>query len=437
MIKKIGLKQLGLFSVMLIFVLSACQKASQTGGLDLQPGSDLLTAFQTDTLTINAQVEKEDSIRTDELSTSMLGSYHDPVFGITTASICTQVSLSTSAAVFPSVFEIDSVVLSLVYADKSFYGRLVPQYFNVHELDQDLYLDTLYYSDQIPRVTGFSLVEMGSESLEIYPREEVPVRGDTLVPQLRIPLELSLGQRLMVPSVSGALDNNDNFQAYFKGVYIQTQPLDAAILNFDLVDPDSKLTIYYRDLDGDEPDTTSYDFVITSDCARYTVFDHQYGASQLNGLTSSNSLSGDINTYIQGGAGTKTRLEFPGLMNFNDIENRTVNKAELIIPYESGGRFYPQDKMFLLYKNQDGDLAILPDQVSNSIGGTVNTSDREYRFNITRYVQRILNGDLTPESLYLLSSSAGISVARVQAHGPHFNLDDKTDNMRLVITLSH
>ncbi|MCC6599309.1 MAG: hypothetical protein IT223_01385, partial [Crocinitomicaceae bacterium] len=157
----------------------------------------------------------------------------------------------------------------------------------------------------------------------------------------------------------------------------------------------------------------------------------------LSGLTTDNPLDGSTSCYIQAGAGIKTRLDFPHLSDFNSLVGRTVNKAELVIPFEPGDRFYPQDKLFLLYKNQQGSLQILPDQTMQTIGGGVNLFHNEYRFNISRYIQKVLNDEISPEAIYLLSSSAGVSVNRVFAHGPLFSSEDKRENMRLIITLTN
>ncbi|MCC6600398.1 MAG: DUF4270 family protein, partial [Crocinitomicaceae bacterium] len=273
---KNSLSLTGLFSFLSLLFLSACQKPEQTIGSDLLPADDELSAFQTDTITILCSVEKEDSVRMDELSSALLGSYSDPVFGRTKASLCTQIRLSSSSADFPENFEIDSVVLSLVYANHDYYGTLHPQYFSVYEMSEDLSVDSVYYSNRQPHHTGDNLILPGKEVYEIHPDEKVPVAGDTLIPQLRLQLSTETGQKLLAPSDPSVLNSDANFRTYFKGLYIDPIYWNAAIVNYNLADPGSKLTVYYRDLDNTEPDTTRYDFVITSDCARYSYMSHDY-----------------------------------------------------------------------------------------------------------------------------------------------------------------
>ncbi|MCH2197258.1 MAG: DUF4270 domain-containing protein [Flavobacteriales bacterium] len=66
-----------------LFAIAGCEKPEQELGLGIQPDDDLLTAFQTDTTTIECFTIREDSLATDELSQSLLGNYFDPLTVIT------------------------------------------------------------------------------------------------------------------------------------------------------------------------------------------------------------------------------------------------------------------------------------------------------------------------------------------------------------------
>ncbi len=175
--------------------------------------------------------------------------------------------------------------------------------------------------------------------------------------------------------------------------------------------------------------------------ARFTNIQHSYVGSELAGLTPENPLDGSISSYVQAGASAKTKIELPFLDQYNVLEGRTINKAELIVPVEDNynSRLPVPSQLFVLGKNDEDENIILPDQVtaSHDIDGIYMADTLEYRFNITRWVQQVLNGEISNNGLQLVSNSAGVSINRVELHGPDFNPALPEDNMRLLITLSN
>jgi len=416
---------------LLLFV--SCEKPDPTGGTGLIPENDQLFAWRTDTLTLLVQSETEDSLRTDELSVSLLGAYLDPVFGMSRAWAVSQLRLSTSSVDFPNSYEVDSVVLT-VQLEGYLYGRQGKPYFLVHEILDELALDETYYSNKNLNVYPDNLMLDGSERqhLSVPPN----ATNSPFFPALRLPLDISLAQRLMSPADPSVLNSDDSFRAFFKGLAVSTMAEPGSgVFNADLVDPASKLTIYYRDLDGPEPDTTSYAFNITSDCARFTRFEHNYLGTPLQGVESV-PVPGQEQCFVQAGSGLKVRLDMPYIQNLNSFEGRTINAAELIVPFETDSRLLPQQQLVLLYRDQEGEMRVLPDQLSQTIGGLGDFAKNEYRFRIDRYIQQVLNGNIQPDGLYLYSTRGGITVNRVICNGPEFSTEDPTRNMRLLVTFT-
>lgn len=431
-----SLKQLGLFSFLgLVLFATSCKRPENDLGSDLLPNEDGLTALQTDTLTIIATTVKEDSIRTDELSSVMLGNYIDPILGSTTASFNTQVRLSTTSPDFPDSFIIDSVVLGLVYTG-DFYGKLAKQQIFVHELTEDLDNDSTYYTNTKHAYNSANEVKQGWDSYNFRPEDLVIVGTDSVIPQLRIHLNESLGQKLMT-ATDDQLSSNDNFLEFFKGLHVAPGFADACVANFDLIDSDSKLSIYYRyDNEGVE-DTTYYHFNITSECSYYTQVQHNRQGTAVASLDSDIDVDGDVMTYVQAAGSMKTLIEFPYLSDFDNIENKSINRAELRIPFEDNYRYEAQSNMFLVYLDEEGDYNLLPDQVLGSIGGSGNFTEDYYTFNITLYMQKVLNGEITSQGLYLISKNAGVSVNRCILHGPNHTPSTPSENMRLILTFSY
>lgn len=433
-----SLKQLRLFFVSAgLLALASCEKPENNIGLELQPGEDILGYFTSDTTSVQSSTVREDSLRTDELTSVMLGNYDDPVFGRTMCSVFTQLKLSSVNADFPSAFQIDSVVLSMVYSG-THYGRLTPQAFQVYEMTGPMHIDSTYYTNSWFAIDeSTDLVKDGEAVHSIRPESFVIVDGDSLQPQLRIPLDHSFGTKILTADPS-VLTDNDAFLEYFKGIYVRSISRDGALFNLDLVDSDSKVTIFYRDQDGDEEDTLAFALNINSDCARFTRFDHDYSGTVLSQVGTV-AVDGSSESFVQAGGGVKTHIEFPNLTDYAGFGNITINKAELIIPVSTAdaGKYTPQQLLFLLYKDEDGENQLLPDQNTNahSIGGTYNENDGEYRFNITRYIQRVINGELPATGIYVVSNSAGVSGNRVILHGPSHS-EEAGQNMRLLLTFS-
>ena len=112
-----------IFLLIGLITISSCKKVESDLGVDILPSSDQL-GLEVDTLELNSYSSLEDSLRSDEFSSNMLGSYNDETFGKTKASIYTQLRLS----VIPTFTDlsntvVDSVVLSLNIVD--FYIKIL------------------------------------------------------------------------------------------------------------------------------------------------------------------------------------------------------------------------------------------------------------------------------------------------------------------------
>lgn len=415
------------------FFLMSCEKPGLTPGGNLLPESDGLSAFQIDTFSVIVETQLEDSVKTDELSLAVLGRIEDDQLGSTECQIFTQFKLSALDPGFPVQMEIDSVVLALAY-NSTYYGQPNRQQFAVFPLSEDLYLDSAYYADSRLDYTPENWIAPGFDYLEIDPDKDAIVGGDTTFPQLRIRLKNEVGTFLTQPSDLSVLSSQDNFQDYFKGICITAKARMDAVMRYDLVDPGTKLTVYYRDLSGTTPDTLLYDFVIGSDCARFNRFKQNYSGTSLSHIAQQ-PLDGAQQFYIQSGGGLKAKLDFPTIQNLNN-GSKVIAQAELQIPVELDSRYTPFDQLFLRYIDQDGKEKILPDESAQSIGGYLNTTTQKYSFLITRYIQSVLTGEINSQGLYLLGGTTGVSAKRIIAHGPDFNPALPSENTRLIVTFA-
>jgi hypothetical protein len=429
-----------LFSIFALTLLTfgSCKKPTDLQADGLLPQEDVLFSNQSDTSSIVSYIVREDTLSTDELSANLLGSYTDEIFGRTVASFATQFVLAGASPIFPAAFEVDSVIFSVAYTGYS-YGSLGEGYLSVRELSADLPKTGEFNSKYNAPVLNENLLANASQTFQFKPKTFLFGTEDSLAPQLRIPLKTSLGTRLIQPTDPAALESDENFQAYFKGLKVEAGSYPMGVVALDLTNINTKITVYYRFDNGGLADTTFYEFPVTSDCGRYSRLQHfyQYATQpELQALSTTDTLASQAMLYLQAGAGTKTKIELPHLLDLQMNEGRIVNKAELIVPFEPYSKYAPTSQIFIFYQNSEGTLVALPDQFSGNIGGGLEELNKRYRLNITQYIQKVISGELENAPLYIVSGAAGVSVNRTVLHGPEFS-DVASENMRLIITYSN
>ncbi len=430
----------------LLFALTlagGCHKPDTETGLEVLPPGGALGTVVIDTLPITAWTIEPKPSKTSGLSQNVLGTYLDPDFGLVTTGFATQVRLSTNNVgdgVNPDSLVCDSLVLSLAYEVTPYgYGNRDPQGFRVFRITEDLHADSLYNSDDVPASIPVDLIASTRSEFAIEPFQGPTIGGDTLSPQLRLPLSNELGEDLLDLWGGAVLDNNELFLQFFKGLLVipnaeASVPYQQAALYFDLLNPDSKLTLYYHS----PTDTTSFDFIINTLCSRHTVsrFEHERALQPGVSLALADTATGQQQIYLQALGGLRGELRFPGLDNYSPSALTTLAKAELILPI--AGDYYPlympPTQVFVFRKDEDGEDVLIPDQVptQNQVGGVYDAEEKEYRLVITQWLQGVINGTYPNTGLGLVSGSNGITVNRAILAGP----EHPVDRMKLRLTFT-
>lgn len=439
-----------LVAFLLIIILFSCRKSNDFG-LEVQPSQDLLSVNQTDSTSIITYSIIEDSLRTDELpGPNLLGSYIDPYFGSLETSIYTQIRLESSydfrpdgATTLDSLI-VDSVILYL--ALDGYYGNLGGQTFEVYQLNDNISVDSSYYTnttiDSIP--TNLVASNVG----QINPNPQVPgyVKGE-LVDEaiLRIPLSINdFAIPIMQQSGTTTLDGNDGeneFLDWFKGLLITTNNSSqninqGAIYYTDLLSEFSKITLFYRDTSGTaiDHDTLSFDFNLNANCARFNNSVIDYSSSIVESTINDSTLGQEL-FFVQSLGGCKGKIFFPFLDQIID-SSIIINKAELILPFQYYllDKYTPPSILILTSENSNGEATFLPDFFESNHGGSIDLINKNYRFNITRYINEIVAGETINSPLSLITSGSGISANRGVLNG--FNTSKK-DKPKLILTYSN
>ncbi len=440
----------GMLSVVcfILLLFAQCKKDKSQLGLNVQPQSDQIGLMQSDTSTLITYSTLSDSIATDELNAAaLLGSYKDPFFGNVSASIYTQIRLAGSVDFTPeggtlSDLEVDSVILYLAISGG--YGNLDAQNFEVYQMVEDIFIDSIYYSNRTIANSGLNLVPIGEGT--IVPDASTPgfVGGvQTNNPILRIPLSVNdFAIPIINQSGIGTLNTNDGdngFVDWFKGLYITSNTFqnsnEGAILYLDLLSANSKVTMFYRDNSGlpSEFDTLSFDFNINASCARFVNFVQDYSGSPVEAQLNDTTLGQQL-FYLQAMGGVRGNVVLPNVERYKDSGNIIINKAELVLPvqYYTTDAYLPPSELFLVRQLPDGGIAFTPDY-NDSRGGNYVASTKSYTFNITRYLNQLIAGEYENEPLTIVTAGNAVTANRVVFNGAETTLKDKP---KLIITYS-
>ena len=374
------------FPLFFLFIV-ACEEEPTDIGINFKPDSKLNIYFS-DTLQVKAFTYSQDSIRADETIYNLLGTVNDPVFGTATASFLTQIRLSDKF--YPGAnASVDSLIL--IFETNGLYGdSLTGMNMEVYQSFKTIYLDSMYYSN-------LNL----SDSIGTVP---LGVQSYTLVDSvIKVYLDPGFGDWLI--SDTSALVSQSEFQSHFKGFYVTSEELfvgSGGITIINLLSFGSKLELYYR---NSETDSLSFDFEIDTYAAKVNLFEHDYStADEATKIQHLNDHVEDSVVYVQGMAGTFTKLLIPNLSVWKDSMPLAVNHAEFVINMydEFSNQVFPSAEEFdMMVKNQDETYERPIDSYFGNeyFGGQLN--DSIVKFTITTQIQDYLEDKNENNEFYL------------------------------------
>jgi hypothetical protein len=412
-------KKVGLLTLLIsLFIFNGCKNPT-TIGLDLAPNLALDSKIAYDS-TIVTKLVKEDSIAANYQTNSPIGFFKDPDFGTTQSDMAAALTLPNNIAVtFDRSATLDSAVLVLPFS--GFYGDSINTQFKIDVRQMD---EKIYESDAIPTyyntkqwahkstVIGSSNIFGANSWKDSITIANIRVgKSDTIqkvIPQLRIKLDKATITQLFLNADSAKLSTNDQFNNYFKGLYISMNKAsttnNGGIFLFNTSTAGSaRLDLFYKQTKtAGVTDTLQTSFGLTGNTGNVVspiTWDYS-NTTIASELAKNNSEK----LYLKGLSGTKVKVTFPNLKNLNSLgKNIIINRAELIVNVV-GGTQAPY-KPLPLIKVYRWDIAnrpqLLPDESANDprnigagyIGGAYNTIANTYIFNMTAYIQDLLKGN--------------------------------------------
>ncbi|CDF81034.1 conserved hypothetical protein (DUF4270) [Formosa agariphila KMM 3901] len=403
--KKI-LQVIKLSSILLVIltVLIACDKDYNSIGTDIVGNKD----FITDSIEypIIAYSKKVKPVQTNGLSSNLLGAYNDPDYGITTASVVSQMYPNTYSPYFGINPEIESITLTLPYYSTavevddeggttykldSLYGTApikLSIYQNTYYLrstdpSSDFNESQLYYSnanetinfDNFKGELLYSNTSFFPSNEEIVIEEydedtEEDVVTSRLSPRLQVDLlnTNNFWEKLIFDKEdSPELSNQNNFVNYFRGIYIKAETVDndgnQILINFDSGDAEIAIKYNYTTESDTDAEIFEGEYTLKFNTTRINLFE-----SDIN-FSDGNALTGDTNLYLKGGEGSMAVIDL-----FHGPDEDGDGEADSYLD-----EFLAQKDKWLINEAQ---LIVYEDESQINTANDNHTYDRLYAYDV-------------------------------------------------------
>lgn len=395
------------FPILLIVLIVSCKNTDSNIGLNLRSDNGEIYSAETDTFTVIAYTVKEDSIKTDSLSSNILGAMYDPEFGISTASIASQVTINQADISFGPTPKIDSAIIYLRWDKNYYYGNLAStQYMNVYYANEDILDEKKYFSNYGAAIGA----EVGNWKGSFNYTDSIKLKEGKLIakkaPGIVIKLSKKVGEDLANANPT-VYNSTESFKKFFKGLVFVPQmgglnPGEGAISGVDFFSGNSKLVVYYND-------SLQQSFLFNNNCENFNLYNRKHlNADLLNQLK--NPHKHYDRTYVQSMGGCKTKIEIPHILNLNknlNNERIVINEAALVLTPENGTvstKYFLPSRLYLFQPDvttgQNSVILDLADYLNASIsvytnyGGAFNSLTGEYTIRFTRHLQYLLDKNL-------------------------------------------
>lgn len=411
------------FLIVFFFAISCTKIDNTTLGKDLIPGEDF-TLYDT---TLDVIVNNVDDLnlcdsvrRTDP---HVLGTIsNDPYFGSTSANIYMEFKPNVFPFSFPehgkdSIY-LDSMVMVLKYV-KSFGDSTIPQTVTVYALENNFKIDTTYTTCD---VFAYSRYIMGSSTFKPASlNDSIIAFRENSKNQLRIRIDNLYGEGWI--SSTSTFQSDSAFSKNNKGYAIvsNSEKGGQALSYFDLTHLDTRLSMYIRTQKDGKKDTSVIDFPMNAYSGEANSIVRNRNGSEIS-KQDFNNPNGNESIYIQTSPGTYATIKIPGLKG---LGNRAIQRAELVMEQSystttsddiftapnylyidvpdtaSSGKKYvtiPCEFNFPDVGSYVQHLGGFNQKFTNASGNQV----KKYTFNISRYVQNVLNKKYTNDPVLRL-----------------------------------
>ncbi len=399
----------------LFYLFTSCKKEEKMG-LEVLPQSEIIKSQFYDKTEVQSFIVATDTFKIKNLSKSLIGEYEDPIFGTNKAGFITQINLSKEDVDFGEDFEIDSIVFYL-NIDRIFGDSIAEQELEIYEINKDL--EDIDYKEEDFNVSEFYNNDnlIVSKNIVFFENENfndsIGINMTDENPEFKEKMQILF-------SDNTNLENNESFLEKIKGFYLKSTKT-GVIASVNLLNSFSCMTLFYKNSE----DTTSHIFNINEDCIRLNSYERYYENTDFFSQID-DTLNIAEKIYLQGIGGLRSKIDFPELFeNWTDTGKICVNKAELIFTIDESSFLHENyslpDQLYLEMVNEDGISKIITDleitQTYSYFGGYYNEEDKTYKFNISKYIQDLIDGNYKTYGLRLMTIGSAILPQRVVLEG--------------------
>lgn len=347
-----------------------------------------------DTFTVLTRTVPEDSFATHRLSLNILGALNSPTYGKSTADVIVNFGLpDITNFEFPAGSVVDSVFLVLEYGGTSLFDGNLNTSLNINafELTEQVYLDSIYYSNRVfqqdntPIVSTNTAFNLNDSFTELF-------KGVTTkqAPQLRLQLNNATFGAKLIGGTAANFASNTAFKDFIKGIRIaadnSTLGADAGVAPYlSLLNNNSGIHIYYND-------TSKVVFPINDGAAIVSTYTHDFTGTPIEAQFNNPA---DYNIgYLQSMAGTRIRVDIPGLHKIVDDDNYAIVGANIEFtpdPIGVGAGFEEPTRLLFLTRDSNNQSTLVVDALNEPqiYDGNYNSSEMKYTFGFPRHVQLV------------------------------------------------
>lgn len=403
--------------VLFILVIASCKDNGFDNSYTI--GDDFIKSETTiaiiDTFEVSLSTFMVDSMVTSGASVGLIGNYKDEELGIVKAKNYFQLGISDELYVVDERDQFDSLTIKLRYSGDLYGDTTKLQTINVYRLTQEIETGE---SSSLYNTTNFNHENEPIGSITFRPE---PVNdGD-----LEIRLSNVWGEKLfdMIKNDSVRIKTTDAFIQYLPGLAISSSTDDGSILSFTMADSLCMMKVYAHRFDYELVES-EFNFPFTNSNLQFNNISSDRTGTN-SALITNNSrkdieseLTGN-HSFAQGGLGMFTRIEFPGLGQVLQMDQkRLLLKAELILKpaYKSYEKLPLPETLYIYESNRvNAVLSPLTDSDDEAITAKLVLDDiyyenTYYTYNVTSFISTELgDGNFDVEHALL----ANISTSKI------------------------
>ncbi len=419
-----------------------------------------------DSATVIAYSRRAHPVQTNNLPVYQLGVYNDPSYGMTEASILSQLTMNQENPSFGVNPEIVSVILNLpyfstpqgsgqeltftldsIFGNSPFKLSIYESTYFLRDLDpsQGFSQPQKYYSNQGP-IFRNNLGDLLYQDLAFLPSElGIDPNPDEetntiLSPRIRVALpEKFFKEKILDFENTDALFNNSNFKNHFRGLHFIAEPINnnGTLIIFDMLRASIEIVYSYDGKsssgNGSEVSETRLEdtFVLSFNAITVNTFQNNFAPEIEDNINNPNTLLGNQQLYLKGGAVALTVIDLFGKdLDQNGIPDELedlrakkwiINEANIIVNVDQnsilGGKTEPE-RLFLYDLNNNrllidyqldnftpaGDPLNFKTSHLGRLKRDASGKGESYKLKITSYLNNLINNDSTNVRLGLVVS---------------------------------